>query len=81
MKLVIDRANWSVMNSIVFSAVCISVLCQLLVGFALVLMSKNNRFDDEKQRLRMVQKNNYTTILVLLTSIINIFISIFIMSE
>jgi hypothetical protein len=69
------------MNIVLLSAVCISVLFQFTVGAALVFISKEGEFIDEEKRVDLIKKNNYATLLVLATSIINIFISIFIMSK
>ena len=58
--------------------VCISILLQILVGCVLVFLAKEGEFIDEGRRLRIIRSNNYLTLMCLLTSIINIFISVFI---
>ena len=78
MKQLITLADWNPMNIVIMTFIGISLLAQFVVGTALVFMAKKGEFIDEQQRIHLIRQNNFVTLLVLFTSVINIFINIFI---
>ena len=92
MKKMIDANNWTVINIIAFSVICLSLLIQFIVAFLLVRMGKSNEFSEirtqvtrkmtrsagvEEQKDILPSNNNIVTLLVAIISVLNIFVGIF----
>jgi ABC-type sugar transport system permease subunit len=72
------KPDWSAINIVCLVFVCISLFLQFVVGFVLAFLAKQGEFIDDDARNRLIRSNNCATILVLIISVINIFISVFI---
>lgn len=70
-------ANWSPINIVILVFVCISLVLQFLVAIVLFLLAKAGEFIDDQARARLIRSNNLATILVLIISVINIFVNVF----
>ena len=57
----------------------LSLLLQFVVAILLVFLAKSKEFIDEDKRNKLIRSNTVTTFLVLIVTILNIFISVFIM--
>ena len=77
MKIIIMKNDWDALSIVILTFVSISIVAQSLVGFFLVFLAREAEFIDEAKRRELVRSNNYLTVMVLFTSIINIFISVF----
>jgi hypothetical protein len=85
MKDVITRAKkavpantWNGWLIAILSLVCISLTLQFVLAFILVFLAKSNELIDEHKRNQLIRSNNFTTLLVLVITIINIFVNVFI---
>jgi hypothetical protein len=78
MKQMITKNSWIPLNIVILTFVCLSLLIQFIVATVLVFLAKEGEFIDEDKRNQLIRSNNGVTILVLIVSIINIFINIFI---
>lgn len=74
--IVIDTA-WTALNIVLLFFVCLSLFLQFGVAVALVFLARRGEFIDEDKRNELIRHNNGVTILVLIISVINIFINIF----
>ena len=70
--------SWNPMNIVILTFVCVSLFLQFVVAIALVFLAKQGEFIDDDKRNQVIRSNNGVTVLVLLVSIINIFINVFI---
>ena len=70
-------AQWEVLDIIVIICVCFSLLLQFLCGAVLVFSAKQFEFTDENKRDASVKLNNMLTLLILVITILNIFINVF----
>lgn len=77
MKQLIGQPFTSI-NIVILTFVCLSLVLQFLVAVVLVFLAKSGEFIDEEKRNQLIRNNNGVTILVLIISIINIFINVFI---
>ena len=77
MKQLISQP-YTTINIIILAFVSLSLVLQFLVAVALVFLAKNGEFIDEDKRNQLIRNNNGVTVLVLIISIINIFINVFI---
>jgi ABC-type sugar transport system permease subunit len=71
------KPNWSAINIVCLVFVCLSLFLQFIVAFVLAFLAKQGEFIDDDARNRLIRSNNFATILVLIISVINIFISVF----
>ena len=82
MKMIITLTSkngyWTPLNIVVMAFVGISLLLQFIVATMLVFLAKQNEFVDEKKRNELIRSNNVATILVLIISVVNIFLNVFI---
>lgn len=78
MKQLITLAKWVPLNIVLLTFVCVSLLFQFVVAILLIFLAKSDEFIDENKRNQLIRSNTGTTILVLIISVINIFINVFI---
>jgi hypothetical protein len=81
LKQVITLAKnppWSAQFIVLMAFICLSLFLQFVVAIMLVFLAKQGEFIDEEKRNALIRSNNTTTILVLIITVINIFISVFI---
>ncbi len=78
MKRMIDLKVWNELNIILMTFIAVSLLLQFAVAVALVFIAKEGEFIDETKRSQLVRSNNWLTLLVLITTVVNIFINVFI---
>lgn len=69
---------WPPLSIVLMTFICTSLFLQFVVAIMLVFLAKQGEFIDEEKRNQLIRSNNITTILVLIVTIINIFINIFI---
>ena len=69
---------WAPLNIVCMTFVCLSLFLQFIVAIVLVFLAKQGEFIDEDKRNQLIRSNNGVTLLVLVISIINIFLNIFI---
>jgi hypothetical protein len=79
MKQLITKNAWVPLNIICMTFVGLSLLLQFVVATLLVFLAKSGEFIDEDKRNQLIRSNNVTTFLVLIITILNIFINVFIM--
>lgn len=79
MKQLITKNNWVPINIICMTFVGVSLLLQFVVAIFLIFLAKSGEFIDEDKRNQLIRSNNFTTFLVLVITILNIFINVFIM--
>lgn len=77
MKNLITKNEWVPLNIVVMSCIGLSLLLQFLVSIIIVFLSKQGEFIDETKRNGLIRGNNLLTFLVLVVSILNVFISVF----
>jgi hypothetical protein len=78
MKQLIIKDTWNAINIIIMTFIGLSLLLQFFVAILLVFLAKQGEFIDENKRNQLIRSNNGATILVLIISVINIFINVFI---
>ena len=79
MKQLITKNSWVPLNIVCMTFVGLSLLIQFVVATLLVFLAKSGEFIDEDKRNQLIRSNNVTTFLVLIVTILNIFINVFIM--
>lgn len=79
MKQLITANDWNALNIVIMIFVGLSLVLQFVVTTALVFIAQKGEFIDERKRNILIRQNNWLTILVLIVSIINLFISVFFM--
>ena len=78
MKNIIISNKWTPLNVILIMFIIISVGLQLACGVVLIFAARNfDEFTNDNSRRYSIRINNSVTLLVLLISILNIFISVF----
>lgn len=78
MKQLITKDTWNAINIVIMTFIGLSLILQFLVAILLVFLAKQGEFIDENKRNQLIRSNNGATILVLIISVINIFINVFI---
>jgi len=78
MKQLITKDTWNAINIVIMTFIGLSLILQFLVAILLVFLAKQGEFIDENKRNQLIRSNNFATILVLIISVINIFINVFI---
>jgi ABC-type sugar transport system permease subunit len=69
--------TWNAINIVCLVFVCFSLVLQFLVALVLAFLAKSGEFIDDDSRNRLIRSNNFATILVLIISVINIFVNVF----
>jgi hypothetical protein len=78
MKQFITKDIWNAINIVIMTFIGLSLILQFLVAILLVFLAKQGEFIDENKRNQLIRSNNGASILVLIISVINIFINVFI---
>lgn len=71
-------APWEVIEIVIMFSICTSLVLQFICGIVIIISSKQHEFLDESKRNDMVRNNNSITILVLVITVVNIFVNVFI---
>ena len=70
-------AKWNAVNIVLLTFVCISLFLQFIVAIVLAFLAKQGDFIDDNKRNQLIRSNNGATILVLIITVINIFVNVF----
>ena len=70
-------ALYCILNLIIMSMVCISLVLQVVVSGVLIYLAKSGEFMEEEQRANLIRKNNLVTFLIIAISIINVMVNVF----
>ena len=82
LKTIITQAEkdkyWKALSIIILVCIAISLIFQFIVAVMLIFLSRAAQFEKEEKRNQLIRNNNIATILALIISVINVFISVFI---
>jgi hypothetical protein len=78
-QLIITKkySPWHGLEICLMFSICVSLILQIACGIVLVFSTKQKQFIDEERRVVTMKNSNLITLLILVITVINIFINVF----